>query len=78
MEFWATIAEGVISKQPARFLNAAGAPWSFSRRALWTRPDLQVGILCLSIILCLHDELWNARGIRPEVLDHSGDEGNTP
>ena len=38
MEYWAIIAEDVISKQPARSLSAAGAPWSFSRRALWIRP----------------------------------------
>src|ERR1700758_2594375 len=36
MEFWATIAENVLSKQPARSSSAAGAPWSFSRRALRT------------------------------------------
>ena len=35
MEFWAIIAEDVISKQHAQSLSAAGAPWSFSRRALW-------------------------------------------
>src|ERR1700760_3871620 len=46
MEYWAIIAEDVISKQPARSLSAAGAPWSFSRRALWIRPVAQRVVHC--------------------------------
>jgi hypothetical protein len=46
MEYWATIAEDVISKQSARSLSATGAPWSFSRRALWIRPVAERVVRC--------------------------------
>src|SRR6202140_4175093 len=46
MEYWAIIAEDVISKQLARSLSAAGAPWSFSRRALWIRPVAERVVRC--------------------------------
>src|SRR5271169_4359209 len=46
MEYWAIIAEDMISKQSARSLSAAGAPWSFSRRALWIRPVAESVVRC--------------------------------